>query len=440
MRVAVRPFVDASRASAPKADEGAVGRAWGACRSDWAENMEAVAADYGDARGEAARASGLVSAAIVPIVARGEVLGALELASRERRPRDADTLALVETLAAQVGQFVQRKRAEDRVAVHAAHLEAVVELSVEASRLHDPAAVRPALCRAILAITVSDMAAVLEPDSDGRLSITAQAGDLVVEGHAPDHETVVWRTFRDGRGGFFTDAAIGEGPDRAFLHRTGLRSVHLEPLMRDGRPAGVLAIGSRSVRPEIRAKLGALVRLLATETANALERTDLIAALDATARTDQLTGVPNRRAWDEALPRELARARREQGDVSVAMVDLDHFKTYNDTHGHQTGDRLLRAAAAGWTERLRPSDLLARYGGEEFAIVLPGCTSETAAGVAGDLRRALPDGATCSIGVATWDGAEDADALVARADAALYRAKCEGRDRVVVASSPPLRS
>jgi diguanylate cyclase (GGDEF)-like protein len=401
--------------------------------------MEAVAADSGDVRGQAAVASGLTSAAIVPIVAHGEALGALELASRERRPRDADTLALVETLAAQVGQFVQRKRAEDRVAVHAAHLEAVVELSVEVSRLHDPTAVRPALCRAILAITGSDMAAVLEPDSAGRLVTTAQAGDVTVEGYEADGDTAAWRTFREGHGGFFTDAVVDEGPDRAFLQRTGLRSVHLEPLMRDAKVAGVLAIGSRSVRPEIRAELGALVRLLATETANALERTDLMAALDATARTDQLTGVPNRRAWDEALPRELALAGRAHGHISVAMVDLDHFKTYNDTHGHQAGDRLLRAAAASWTGRLRASDLLARYGGEEFAIVLPGCTGGAAATVAGDLRGALPDGVTCSIGVATWDGAEDADALIARADAALYRAKCQGRDRVVVASSTPNR-
>jgi diguanylate cyclase (GGDEF)-like protein len=202
--------------------------------------------------------------------------------------------------------------------------------------------------------------------------------------------------------------------------------------MRDGEPAGVLAIGSRAVRPEIRAELGALVRLLAAETANALERTDLVAALDATARTDQLTGVANRRAWDEALPRELTRARRARDPISVAMVDLDHFKAYNDTHGHPAGDRLLRAAAAAWTQRLRSSDVLARYGGEEFAIVLPGCGPQAAAEVAAGLRAALPHGATCSIGVAAWDGVEDPDALVARADGALYRAKSAGRDRVVV--------
>jgi diguanylate cyclase (GGDEF)-like protein len=203
--------------------------------------------------------------------------------------------------------------------------------------------------------------------------------------------------------------------------------------MRDGRAAGVLAIGSRSARPEIRAELGALIRLLAAETANALERTDLLAALDASARTDQLTGVPNRRAWDEVLPRELARARRAQGPISVAILDLDHFKAYNDTHGHPAGDRLLREAAAAWTERMRTTDTLARYGGEEFALVLPGCNHHAAGGVLGELRTALPDGVTCSIGVATWDGREDPEALVARADAALYRAKRDGRDRVVVA-------
>jgi diguanylate cyclase (GGDEF)-like protein len=432
-RAAAGPFLDASRASAPRAGEGAVGRAWGTSRPDWADDLEVAARDSGDVRARAAVASGLASAAIVPIVARGEALGALELASRERRPRDADTLALLEMLATQVGQFVQRKRAEDRVAVHAAHLEAVVELSDEVSRLQDPTAVRPALCRAVLAITDSDVAAVLEPDAEGRLVITAQAGGIVKEGHEPDRDTVVWRTFRDGRGGFFTDAGVNEGPDAAFLERTGLRSIHLEPLMRDGEATGVLAVGSRSVRTETRAELGALVRLLAAETASALERTDLVAALDASARTDQLTGVANRRALDEALPRGLARARREQNPISVAMIDLDHFKAYNDTYGHPAGDRLLRSAAAGWSARLRTTDLLARYGGEEFAILLPGCSRAAAADMVGDLRGALPDGVTCSIGIATWDGAEHAEVLVARADAALYKAKRDGRDRVVSA-------
>jgi diguanylate cyclase (GGDEF)-like protein len=139
--------------------------------------------------------------------------------------------------------------------------------------------------------------------------------------------------------------------------------------------------------------------------------------------------VPNRRAWDEELPRELARAARSGQPVCVVLLDLDHFKQYNDRHGHQAGDRFLKEAAAAWQAVVRKTDLVARYGGEEFAVLLPDCGLEDAMEIAGRLRTAQPEG-TCSLGVAQWDGREDVAALVARADRALYAAKDAGRDRV----------
>jgi diguanylate cyclase (GGDEF)-like protein len=146
------------------------------------------------------------------------------------------------------------------------------------------------------------------------------------------------------------------------------------------------------------------------------------------ARTDGLTGVANRRAWDDELPRELARAARSGRELCVALVDLDHFKDYNDRHGHQAGDRQLKAAAAAWQARLRKTDLLARYGGEEFAVLLPDCGLDAAMEIADRLRGAAAE-VTCSLGVACWDGREDAAQLVARADRALYAAKAAGRNR-----------
>ena len=146
------------------------------------------------------------------------------------------------------------------------------------------------------------------------------------------------------------------------------------------------------------------------------------------ARTDALTGVANRRAWDDELPRELARSARSGTPLCVALLDLDHFKAYNDRHGHQAGDRLLKAAAAAWQARLRKTDLLARYGGEEFAVLLPDCGMDNAMEIAERLRTAQPEG-TCSLGVAAWDGHEGAAQLVSRADRALYAAKEGGRNR-----------
>jgi diguanylate cyclase (GGDEF)-like protein len=153
------------------------------------------------------------------------------------------------------------------------------------------------------------------------------------------------------------------------------------------------------------------------------------------ARTDALTGAPNRRAWDEQLAVELARAARDGAPVSVALLDLDHFKAFNDLRGHQAGDRLLREAAAAWQGRLRGVDVLARYGGEEFGLILPGCRPEIAVGIVDRLRELTPEGETSSAGVAGWDGTETVDALVARTDRALYAAKRGGRDRTVLAEA-----
>jgi diguanylate cyclase (GGDEF)-like protein len=153
--------------------------------------------------------------------------------------------------------------------------------------------------------------------------------------------------------------------------------------------------------------------------------------LQVLAGTDALTGAANRRAWNEALDTALVQAAGEGRSVSIALLDLDDFKGYNDRHGHQAGDILLKAVSAAWQDQLRGSDVLARIGGDEFGVLLPGCHLEMAATIAERLRQAVPE-ASCSVGVSTWDGVENAEYLFARTDAALYEAKQTGRDRVVV--------
>ena len=157
------------------------------------------------------------------------------------------------------------------------------------------------------------------------------------------------------------------------------------------------------------------------------------ARLATLARVDGLTGVPNRRAWDEELSRVLVQAERSGLALHVALLDLDHFKRFNDSNGHQAGDRLLKEAAAAWRAQLRASDLLARYGGEEFAVLMEDSTAGQAAEILERLRAATPLGQTVSAGVATWDAGEPPEQLVARADTALYVAKRTGRNRIVAA-------
>jgi diguanylate cyclase (GGDEF)-like protein len=161
-----------------------------------------------------------------------------------------------------------------------------------------------------------------------------------------------------------------------------------------------------------------------------------IETLHTLSNTDALTATANRRHFDDTLTLEWRRAVRNATPVSLIMADIDYFKPYNDTHGHQAGDELLRRVAQTLQSRLhRAGDLVARYGGEEFAILLIGIDSQRAREVAERIRadvEALGD-ITISAGVATIVPYRDIspDDLVSAADAALYEAKRAGRNRVV---------
>jgi diguanylate cyclase (GGDEF)-like protein len=156
---------------------------------------------------------------------------------------------------------------------------------------------------------------------------------------------------------------------------------------------------------------------------------------------DALTGLYNRRWLDDVLPRLVQRARTDRQPLAAVMVDVDHFKKFNDTHGHAAGDYVLFAVGQQLRRSFRPTDLVARYGGEEFTVVLPETTGEQAVLAADRVRRALADEpllledgprvrVTASMGVAQLSLGQDADAMLRAADRALYQAKEAGRNRV----------
>lgn len=187
---------------------------------------------------------------------------------------------------------------------------------------------------------------------------------------------------------------------------------------------------------------GALVLVLATARAARYAEREMHAAREV-ARIDPLTGLANRGQLDLSLAALLQASDRSEQALCVMFLDLDHFKTINDTYGHGVGDDCLVACARLLREELRGSDLLARYGGEEFVVVLPGATLTHAAEIAEALRSAVqrngctvagrPVNLTASIGLAEWQCGESMTALLERADAALYRAKDNGRNRVEMA-------
>lgn len=151
------------------------------------------------------------------------------------------------------------------------------------------------------------------------------------------------------------------------------------------------------------------------------------------ASTDPLTEMANRRAWEPMLARLLREARDSGRPLTILFVDLDHFKAFNDSRGHLAGDALLRAFAQGILSAASPPALAARWGGEEFVVALPGATSTEAVALAERIRGVVPEGQSCSIGLAASEPADTELTLLGRADAALYRAKERGRDRVEAA-------
>jgi diguanylate cyclase (GGDEF)-like protein len=348
---------------------------------------------------------------------------------REQRKRAEENLRRADEL--QVSQEETRKLVVS--------MAAVTEATRELARTTDAKVARQIICSAACTVTGASFAKLMERSPDGDLVMTASHG---LDGGPP--VTVSLGAEASGAGAVFLSkkplfVEDVRGDDRIsqrVVMATGSVSMHFEPVLRNEESVAVLVVGwNRQVDGSSR--IAASMRMLAAETAMTLERSDLLARLEEVARTDDLTGLRNRRGWEEELPRELARAKRHKTPLCVAMLDLDFFKNYNDQRGHQAGDRLLKQSASAWERELRESDILARYGGEEFSVALPGCRLENAKDIVERLRAVMPGDQTVSAGVVCWNGRETAEELVGRADAALYEAKRMGRDCLVAAGDTP---
>jgi diguanylate cyclase (GGDEF)-like protein len=176
--------------------------------------------------------------------------------------------------------------------------------------------------------------------------------------------------------------------------------------------------------------------LLAAAFLRVTSRANFANGLHTESRTDPLTGLANRRSLMERIEMEMAHALRAESPLSLAMIDLDHFKEFNDRYGHVVGDTVLRSVAAMMISNTRDQDLVSRYGGEEFCLVLPDTDLVGGHHLLDHLRNGGRDsttelGVTLSAGLTSWDGIEDPISFIERADRALYRAKTTGRDRVV---------
>jgi diguanylate cyclase (GGDEF)-like protein/PAS domain S-box-containing protein len=332
--------------------------------------------------------------------------------------------------------ITERRRVERLTVAESRRLTAIAQATREIARGIEGPDVRTAICHGVRAAAQADAVVLYEPKrgSEG-LEMTAHEGALPA-GLLSLNGT---RTLASEKFASAPPLLVASDFDPDIHSALGSASAVFRTIIRDGDPRAVLAVVWTGRRDAPLEQHGSIIDVLGDEAAVAMERAQLIADLEEVASTDVLTELANRRAWDEALERELARAERADQPLSVVILDLDHFKAYNDAHGHLAGDRLLREVAEAWTRLIRPTDVLARYGGEEFSLALPDCLLDDALPLVERLRQAVPHGQTCSGGIASLRPGETAEQLMEHADRALYRAKQAGRNRAVASHDPVQR-
>jgi diguanylate cyclase (GGDEF)-like protein/PAS domain S-box-containing protein len=338
-----------------------------------------------------------------------------------------------------VRDATQRRANEESMRRRADELSAIATVTRAVSH-SDPADARRTICELAVEVTGAQSAALWEADPDGVLHNTFMSGrpstDVTI-GHdqRENGSRIVWRT---GRPLFVAEGEGSPHVDQRIIHKHFgdeplSLSMYFRPISDAGGCRAVLVLLWTPSIARVPADAEPVLEVLAAEAALAMQRSELLDRLAELSRTDELTGLPNRRAWEELLDREMRVARRTGLPLSVVMLDLDFFKAYNDQHGHQGGDRLLWLAGQLWRENLRDTDVLARWGGEEFGLLLPACDAASAHQLLERLHELPLDGVTFSAGIAEWDGTSSDEALIGQADAALYAAKRGGRNRTLTA-------
>jgi len=321
---------------------------------------------------------------------------------------------------------------------------------------------------------LADLASALEDETDTE-DVAQKALDAIGESFgfkrgailgATANNMALWayrgpgevQTFPDGVDAVFTKVLDDKEPrlvsklDESENPRlTGLltfaRNLVLLPLVADNERIGVLVLENPSpAGAYIHKRVLETVERFAAHGALSLRNAQLMRQVQRMADTDGLTGIPNRRSFELALEKELSRSARSGEPVTLMMLDVDHFKKFNDSYGHQAGDDVLRGVGSALVEASRDFDTPARYGGEEFAVILPACSSDQSLQVAERLRKQVCEveavaPVTASAGVATYPThAGDAASLIKYADEALYESKRAGRNRLSRAAAAATKS
>jgi GGDEF domain-containing protein len=298
--------------------------------------------------------------------------------------------------------------------------EALHTVSAAVGRRTREIETRSAICEAAKDNARADYAVLLEPDSNSRRLVTTAATDDAVEGteiFLSDGDAPAVRAYAHGRDQFQQEVEQSPLNGRNGA-KTEVASILWHPIPGRDSAMGVLGIAWNLPVKRLPETLPAVMEALAAEAAGVIERTTLLLRLETVVKIDDATGLPNERAWEEEVPRELSRARRQGTPLSIVLLDLGDFElTPEGAVGHPDGE-LLRDAADRWREELGPSDFLAhRDPPGRFGVLLPNVGADGAEVAASRLEALAPENRDCAVAVATWNGIELPAALVERAEA-----------------------
>jgi diguanylate cyclase (GGDEF)-like protein len=381
------------------------------------------------------RRMGIHSMAITPIRHADRTVATLMLASAHLDDVTERHLQRVEPLVKAASVRLVQAAAADSAAIQVEILNELAAASRQILVADDPGQL---LVESIARIAGASHVYLMLPDGSESLTVVSSVGVSLDGARLPqDDSTMGGTAFVSGRPQIVADWRTNprvwpQLTDTLTAARvTDARSAVYVPLETPDGSAGVVVVLLREPISASNADLLGQLRLLAAEAGIAITRDHLRRSLADQARTDPLTGLANRRVWNERLDFECERAKRTGAPMTIALLDLDFFKRFNDSYGHPAGDELLRGASKAWAAAVRPTDLLARLGGEEFGVILPDADVEAATAIMARLGSVVPSDQTVSIGVTRQVVGEAPATTMQRADKALYAAKAAGRNQVV---------
>jgi diguanylate cyclase (GGDEF)-like protein len=379
----------------------------------------------------------------IPLIVRDKAVGVLDLQSDQLDFLDKETLDLLTVFATQASIAIQNAQLYALERRRAMQLEAINAIARQTTNVLNVPELLNRACDLVLGAFEADHVAILLNEND-LLVLRAEAGRMKVcvspDVHLTPGATLAGRAFATHQPVLENHLASGgELPPMCEQARSELAL----PLVALGTAVGVLVLDSTREGAFDSLDMAPL-ESVADICAGAIQNARYFEQVRQLAYRDGLTGVFNRRYFETRILEEIARALRYSNEVSVLMIDIDHFKELNDEFGHLLGDEALRRVSTIFTQHLRKSDILCRFGGDEFAVLLPETSIEVAESVAEKLRRlaeqyefaGVPRPVTLSIGIATLpNNGRTRDQLIRAADQALYAAKESGRNRVVTSEA-----